>query len=277
MNVFSTSRQATFSKILIVIVVLFLLLVVINVFHNEVKNFIYNGLRPVQKILWKLGKDTSVFLGSLVEPNAVTRTNEELAIKNQELLNEIISLQQIKSENQFLREAFNTGLEKEFKLVLADIIGIETYGDFILIDRGTDDGILENMPVINSQKVLFGKISKVYKNFSKVLLISNNNNVLDVKILKDDTSSPPIYGAVKGEGNFKAILDTIPLDYEINNGDTLITSSLEGTFPKGLLVGRIIKIQRNDLKPFQTAQIDLFFNLKRANELFVISNYKVKE
>ena len=108
------------------------------------------------------------------------------------------------------------------------------------------------------------------------MLISNKNNTLNIKIQKDDTLSPPIYGLVRGENNFTAILDTVPLDREIKNEDVLITSSLEGTFPRDLLVGKITEVQKDDLKPFQTAKIELFFNLKQADKLFIISDYKVE-
>ena len=121
------------------------------------------------------------------------------------------------------------------------------------------------------------KIFKVYKNFSKIMLVSNKNSVLDIKMQKDDTISPPIYGVVRGKGDFTAILDIVPLDREIKNGDILITSSLEGTFPKDLLVGKITDVRKDDLKPFQIANIELFFNLKQTDKLFVITNYKTKQ
>jgi cell shape-determining protein MreC len=53
----------------------------------------------------------------------------------------------------------------------------------------------------------------------------------------------------------------------------LSTSSLESSYPKDLLVGRIAIMQKNDLKPFQTAKVEPFFDLKSAENLFVITNY----
>lgn len=277
MNVFLTKRNTIFAKILIGIVIFLLLIGILNFFQKQFKNFFYFVSAPLQKILWKGGNNASEFLGLFSEMNNFAQTNKELNEKNQELLEEIVILQQVKTENQALKELISVGQEKEFKLILTNIIGVDNYQDFILIDRGSEDGILENMPVVNSQKVLFGKIFKVYKNFSKVILISNENSVLNVKTQKDDTISPPIYGAIRGEGNFTAILDIIPLDREIKNSDILITSSLEGAFPKGLLVGKITEVRKDDLKPFQTAKIELFFDLKKTDKLFVITNYKTEQ
>ncbi len=223
------------------------------------------------KVFWQSTNKNSTFLvGDL------TLENKRLNEKNQELLREIIDLQDVKIENQALREVIGAGQEKEFSLALTEIIGVDDYQDFILVDKGWENGISENMPVVNSQKVLFGKILKVYKNFSKIMLISSKNSVVNVKIQKDDTVSFPIYGVAKGEGSFTAALDVIPQDFEIKKDDVLITSSLEGTFPKNLLVGKITNVRKNDLKPFQTAKVELFFNLKQTNKLFVITNYKTE-
>jgi len=276
MNVFLNKPKAKLPKILLGIVIFFLLIGFLNLFQNQFRNFFYSISSPFQKTLWNAGNVTSGFLGSFFQIADITKKNQELNTKNQELLEEITNLQQVKVENQALREVVSIGTDKEFKLVSADAIGIDNQQDFILIDRGLEDGISENMPVINAQKVLFGKIFKVYKNFSKVMLISNKSSVLDVKVQKDDTLSPPIYGAVRGEGDLSAILDLVSLDYEIKNNDILITSSLEGTFPKGLLVGKVLETNKDDLKPFQKAEIELFFNLKQIDKLFVISDYKVE-
>ena len=277
MNVFLTKRNTMLPKILIGIVVFFVFIGVLNLFQKQFKNFFYFVSEPLQKTLWNAGNSGASFLGSFLELNNLANKNEELNRRNQELLEEIIVLQQLKTENQALKEVIGNGQDKEFKLILTDAIGRDSQQDFILIDKGSEDGISENMPVISAQKVLFGKIFKVYKNFSKVMLVSDRNSVLDIKIQKDDTLSPPIYGAVRGEGNLTAILDLIPLDYEIKNSDILITSSLEGTFPRGLLVGKVIETGKDDLKPFQTARIELFFNLKQIDKLFIISDYKIEK
>ncbi|MDO8486290.1 MAG: rod shape-determining protein MreC [Candidatus Staskawiczbacteria bacterium] len=274
MNLFLNKRNTIFPKILIGVFIFLVLVGIFNLFYKQLQNYFYFISGPLQKTFLMAGNNASGFLGSFLEINNLIKENKELNIKNQELLEEIVALQQVKTENQALSGVASMEQENKFKLILADVIGVDSYQDFILIDKGSDDGVLENMSVINSQKVLFGKISKVYKNFAKVMLVSNQNSVLDVKTQKDDTVSPPIYGVVKGKGNFTAFLDTVPLDIEIKNDDILITSSLEGTFPRGLLVGKITEVYKDDLKPFQTAKIELLSSLKDIDKLFIINDYK---
>ena len=106
------------------------------------------------------------------------------------------------------------------------------------------------------------------------MLISNKHSVVDVKIQTSDTVLPIISGAIKGNGNLSTYLDLVASQAKINEHDTLITSGLEGIFPKDLLVGKITSIDKNDLKPFQTASVQPLFDVKNIDTLFVITNYK---
>jgi rod shape-determining protein MreC len=274
MNVFLNKRRSILPKILIGIVILFVFIGILNLFQKELKNLFYFISSPSQKVFWKIGNNISNFFELFLKLKSLKKENEELINENQKLLAEISSLQEVKRENQALKEIISNNQLKELKLVLTDVISLDNYQDFILIDKGEDNGISENMPVINSQKVLFGKVFKVYKNFSKVMLISNKDSVLDVKIQSDNSTQTPIYGAIKGKGNLAVYLDLIPAESEIKEGDILVTSALEGTFPKGLLVGKITEVRKEDLKPFQTAKVEPFFDIKKTDKLFVITDYK---
>ena len=106
------------------------------------------------------------------------------------------------------------------------------------------------------------------------MLVSNKNSVVNVKVQQSDITAPEIDGVVKGDGGLQAFLDLIPINSTINLQDVLVTSAIEKSFPKDLLVGKIIQIGKNDQKPFQQAQISLFLDIKTTNNLFVITNYK---
>jgi len=63
------------------------------------------------------------------------------------------------------------------------------------------------MPVITEEKVLLGRIEEVYRNFSKVMLISNKKSSFDAEVQGKDVT-----GLVKGRGNFNLILDLVPYE-----------------------------------------------------------------
>ena len=262
-------------RFLVGAVVLLFFLVILNFLGSYVKNFFYIISSPVEKTFWTAGESSSTFLTSLVSAGSLENENNKLQQENEKLLSQIAFLQAIKDANQAQSDVSISCQNDGFRLVMAGVMGLED-NDIISINKGSADGVAEGMPVISQQNVLFGKVLKVYKNFSKVVLVSNENSVINVKIQPnlDASDTTEIDGVVKGSGGLKAFLDLIPINSEINAGDTVVISSMEKAFPKDLLIGKIIAKQKNDQKPFQQAQIDLFSNISTAENLFVITNYK---
>ncbi len=78
---------------------------------------------------------------------------------------------------------------------------------------------------------------------------------------------------IKGEGNLRILFDLIPREENLSQNDIIVTSVLGGVFPKGLLVGKIKKINKSDVEPFQQAEIESFFNIKDIESLFIITEY----
>lgn len=259
-------------KILAGIITLAILLAILNIFQLQVRNSFYFISSPVTQILGKAGSNISSFFEPILKSGGLKKENENLKKENKDLLYEISLLKNTLKENQITQEFLKNTETDGFETVLASTIGIDTLNDFIIIDKGRYDGISENMPVVSSQKVVFGKVFKAYKNFSLVMLISNKNSVLSIKISNEDPLKT-VYGSVKGSSNLSFYLDTVSSESEIKEGDTLVTSALEGIFPKDLLVGKIVSKDKNDLKPFQTAKVQPFFYLSNIEKLFVIKNY----
>jgi len=250
--------------------------------NKEIKNFFYLVSSPLQKTLWGAGDRVSDFFESITEIKNLkkeadelsfidtlrcARVNEELRLKIEGLISENAELRELKKENETLRIALGLGLEKEFKLLLAEVIGKDISQDTILINLGLKDGILKSQPVINQQKVLVGKIGEVYENFAKVILISNKESSFDAKIPESD-----IQGVVRGKENGKLFFDFVPKEKEIKEGDLVVTTALGGIFPSGLLVGELGKVFRSDVEAFQQAEILPTFDINELETLFILIN-----
>lgn len=271
-KVLLNKKNGVFLKILTGVIILSVLICVLNLFQRQVKNTFYKISEPVEKTFSAAADNTSVFFASLLGKKGLVQENEELKKENQKLLSEISLLQDDERKNQMTADILDF---KDMKLVLAGIIGLDSQQDIISIDKGLTSGVLEGMAVINQQKVLFGKVIKVFNSFSKVMLISSKSSVIDVRVQQDPEGTPPIInGVVKGSGFLGVYLDLVPTDQEIKEQDILITSALERLFPKDLLVGKVTKNYKNDQKPFQQAQVEPFFNIKNTDNLLVITDYK---
>jgi len=259
------------NKVLIIIIGL-LIIISLNFYQKEIKGFFYSFSTPIQKFLWQKGQKASNFFEAIIKINSLKKEIEDLKLENQKLLSEIAFSREVKRENEALREALEIGLKEEYNLVFTEIISKDLSEDYILINKGSEEGVSEGQPVVTGSKVLLGKISEVSKNFSRVMLISNKKSFLDAKIQDRE-----IQGVIEGRGNFLLSLCHIPQDKEIQTGDLVVTTSLGGIFPKGLLVGKVNEVERSDVKPLQEAKISPLFDLTQLENVFIISNFKKEQ
>lgn len=269
-------------KIAAIPFLLAILFLVLNLtpFEKEVKNFFYLVSSPAQKTLWAAGARVSGFFDFMVEMKHLKDENERLKAEKQDLLSQKFLLEESRKENEILREALDIGLEKEFELMLARVTGKYISQDYILIDRGSRDGISGGFPIITQQKVLIGRVVKVYRNFSEVLLISHPQSSFDGKVFarrevddSDNGADSEVLAMVKGKGNLGLIFDLISRDEKVAEGDLVVTSALGGIFPSSLLVGEIKQIEKFDLEPFYRAEISPFFNIRELEKVFIILNF----
>lgn len=262
-------RMSVVKKQILIAVVIAAILAC-NFFQGEVRGFFYGMSWPVQKVLGDAGLKASIFFDTLLGRETLRKEAELLRLQNLQLKFQNYDLRELKLENQLLREALEIGLEKDFQLYLGNVTGKDVSQDFILIDAGSRQGIREGMPVITQQKVLVGRISHVFEEFSKVMLISHPETFFEVEIFGRST-----FGIIQGKKNGAIFLDLIPQEAVIQEGDFLVTTaSLEGKLPGGLLVGQISRVIKTDVKPFQQAEIDSFFDIADLRQIFIITNFQ---
>ena len=176
------SQQAQIKTGAILIVLFFIAL---NIFGatGQIKNFAYTISSPFQKIFWQAGESASNFFETIAKIKKLDQENKALQLENAELTAKLAKAEELKQQNEDLRLALNIGFKKEFKVIIAEIASKDAQKDSILINKGEQDGLTKNMPVITPQKILLGKISHIYKNFSRVMLVSHKDISCDAKIL----------------------------------------------------------------------------------------------
>jgi rod shape-determining protein MreC len=259
-------KKIPLKRAILITFLIILLLILFYLFQNQLKNFVYFVFSPFQRAFLKTQKSILFFFETISEIKNLKKENEALKSEIKKLIVEKESLKELEKENQALREALSLGLEKDFKLKMARFLGKDVSGDVFLIDKGSEDGIEEGKVVILPEKVLIGKVMKVYPNFSKVKIFTFKDFSFDVKIGE-------ITALAKGQGNFKAKIELIPKEKEIFPGDKVFTSALGHNFPEGILVGEIEEIKDSDISGFKEASLKSYFKLKNLDYLFVILNF----
>ena len=259
-------NQSPTKKRLLALFFLLVVFAVLAMFSSQIKSFLYDKSLNLQMMLWQSGQARKM-------DEEVKKLTEE----NQTLLSQLADLETTQKENEFLRQALGLGLEKEFDLIMAQataknvftLKGI-TFEDSILINKGKDDGIRKDFPVILADKILVGKVAEVYDSFSRVVLISNKDSMIDIEI--QDTG---LFALAKGEGSLRIALDLFPKDQELSDGALAYTSALGGIYPSGLVLGQIRNIKKIDNEAFIKADIEPAFNLAQLDRVFVVKTAKI--
>ncbi len=244
------------------------IIICFSLFSNSISGFFYQISNPIQNSLASLGSETADYLKSFSDRKYLDKENQKLKEERQILVTKIILLKEKERENEVLRKAMDLDLDNDFDLIFARVSGFDFIEDSFLINKGKQDGVSLGMPVISEQKVAIGQIFEVYDKFSKVILITQKkDSFFDARVQRKDAS-----GVIKGEGEFKLILDLIPKEKEIEKGDFVLT--MGEIFPPDFPVGRIKKVLKTDTSSFQQADIAPLFNPKTLKNVFIITDYQ---
>ena len=185
-------------------------------------------------------------------------------------------LDSLKRENYLYQEALSTNQRLQqllqFKnttdqpVIAAQVIGMDPTGWFqsVIIDKGKNAGIKLNMPVVNADGVV-GKLVAVSYNYSKVLLIIDQNSAVDCIIQRSRDN-----GIVKGLSSKVCTLDYVLKASDVHVGDIVVTSGLGGIFPKGIPVGEVIDVKDPAGELFKDVKIRPVVDFSKLEELLVI-------
>ena len=114
---------------------------------------------------------------------------------------------------------------------------------------------------------IVGQIIGVSRWHAKVLLVIDQNSAVDALV-----QSSRARGIVKGESTERCQLKYVLRKHEINLGDTVISSGLDGVFPKGLRVGRVSSVVRPNSGIFQSVSVAPYVDFETLEEVLIILN-----
>jgi rod shape-determining protein MreC len=206
---------------------------------------------PFQKAFYLVSRDISEFSSFISSIGTMREENEKLLRDNDMLAAAVAGLQEAKKENEALQEQLNLLPRNKFNLESSFVIGQDPQGmgNWIIIGKGSSNGIRSGMPVIVSDGILIGKVgNEVGWDSSKVDLLTNATSAVNAVDLETGAK-----GLVKGTYGLGIMMDMVSQSDILNNGDTIITSGLGGEVPRGLLIGKINEVKVSPDKLFQQA------------------------
>ncbi|GEM_PF-2330299 len=191
------------------------------------------------------------FIGKIENFNRLASENDKLKQEQSEILSFKAKIDDLESENEFLRRAAGITQKLDYSIIYAGIFNLNfaPTGYNVLLNKGIQDGISEGDVVVTDDGILVGKIQKVMQNFSRVLFVSDQEFKITAKVMNSGTT-----GIARGaliEGMF---LDFVVQEDEIKERDVLISTGND-LFPAGLVVGSIDHIEDNATQMFKKVHI----------------------
>jgi len=197
--------------------------------------------------------------------------NTELEAEVSRLQAQVIELQQQLSETNILSALVDFArANPENDYQAAAVIGFDTnpFLRYVLINRGSDQGIRRGMPVVTQQGVV-GRITAVTASAARVQLITDPASTVNVR-LQPSGAQAVLTGQITGD----VILDMVPQDAKVQVGDLVLTSGLGGGYPPNLLVGQVTGIRSRDQDLFQRSTVQTVTDFSKLEIVLVITNFK---
>ena len=221
---------------------------------------------PVQKAVWGIiGGVGSVWRGYFYLVG-LEKENQALKRELQELKLQMNRYREADLANERLRALLNFKKSIATPLLPAQLVAFDPSGWFqtILIDKGKNDGVVQDMAVVSSEG-LVGRVIGVGNHHAKVLLILDGNSAVDAYIQRSRAR-----GVLVGLGRELCLLKYVQRNEDVQVGDRVISSGMGGVFPKGLLVGTVQEVVRGSSGLFQRVEVEPSVNFSRLEEVLVV-------
>lgn len=226
------------------------------------------AVTPVQSLLVRIHRGALAFWANYVDWKAVRRENAVLREENEQL--RVMSLQagETREENARLRRLLVLKDRLPLSTLAGEVIGREAGGwvRSLTVDRGRGDGIKQQTPVIVPNG-LVGRVVQVHRSAAVVQLLNDPASTVGAVVQRTRTA-----GLVEGDAGGTVRFKFMARDgASVAPGDLVVTSGLGTLFPKGLPVGRVVKIEDKGSALFHFAVLAPAVDFSRVEEVLLVT------
>ncbi len=202
--------------------------------------------------------------------SSVARLQEENFRMKREQLDNAASLtrtEQLERENARLRRLLELREREHPNGVVAQILHAvrDPYTQRIVVDKGQMATVAAGQPVIDDVGVI-GQVTRVFPFAAEITLLTDKDQSIPVQVVRNGLRSIAF-----GLGDGQLELRFMPANADINNGDLIVTSGLDGVFPRGLPVARVTHIERNASYAFPRIFCEPLAGVENYNEVMVLA------
>jgi rod shape-determining protein MreC len=200
--------------------------------------------------------------------NTVLTENRELQRKQLESVNQLLRQQHLEAENLRLRALLDMRDRVNVSGQVAEILysARDPFSRRVVIDRGQQHNVEPGQAVVDDQGVI-GQVVRAYPLTSEVALLTDSNQAIPVKVERNG-----LRAVLMGAGSGRMELKFLATNAEIEEGDSLVTSGLDGIFIGGLPVARIVRIDRDAAYAFARVWCEPLAGVERNGLVLVLGS-----
>jgi rod shape-determining protein MreC len=247
-----------------------------NPFVREMQNGLSYALKPFQAVLASVADGVASVAGAVTEIDALRIDNNALRAENERLDNENARLRATKLENDQLTALLQLQSGFDHQTVAVRVIGREMLETrrLVTVDKGTDDGIKKGDVVVVQGGALAGRVTDVGPTFAKVMLISDSASTVVGQLLGSGAT-----GDIVGQAGGMLVMRNVDSAVQIGLDEEVFTAGIElvggirSPYPKGLVVGTVVDLERDANAVVQTAYLRPAAGLDSFELALVITDY----
>jgi rod shape-determining protein MreC len=173
------------------------------------------------------------------------------------------------AEASHLRRLIGAAERIERKSMPAEILyaGRDPYSRKVILDRGSQHGVRAGSPVVDEIGVI-GQLTRAHAFVSEVTLLTDKDLAVPVQVLRNGLRAIAFGGGASG----MLELRYMAANADIENGDQLVTSGIDGTYPPGLPVASVVRVERDASYTFARVMAQPSAGVERGRYALVLSS-----
>lgn len=207
-------------------------------------------------------RNATVYFATLVD---VQLENAELRQSQVDAAQRLLRFEQLERENSELRELAGMSQATTLQGVGAEILydAPDPFSRKVILDKGAHQGVRPGLAVVDARGLL-GQVSRVYPVQSEVTLLTDREQVVPVQVERTG-----MRGVLSGNGRGELVMRFVPSGSDIEPGDRIVTSGLDGLFVAGLPVAMVTWVDNVD-EAFLEVLCEPIARVERAVQVLVL-------
>lgn len=238
---------------------------------RPVEDVSYTVLSPIETLLRGMAQPVANVVSRYGDTRALAQENEALRTENERLTAEVARLHEDTAQLDQLQGLLGTrnALPNQ-QVLLASVVATDpTNGRRrVAINKGRADGIKVGNPVVTEGSTLVGTITEVDDDHAWVTLVTDIDSAVATHIVESRAQ-----GIVEGRYDGTMRMTFVDQNAAVKEGDRVMTSGLGGTYPEGLVVGKVTSVSGSPQELFKSITVAPLASLSNLENLLVITSF----